>query len=260
MASIRNRWPVDDFDLLIDLHRDGERQGPGGDAETELALQLAGVDRTAPLRLADIGCGTGASTLLLARRLCHARITSVDLLPEFLEVLEARARQQGAAEAITTCACSMDSLPFAEGELDVIWSEGATYNIGFAKGIAAWRRFLKPGGLLVVSEITWTTASRPADLQRHWQTEYPEIDLASTKIGQLEQHGYAPIGYFVLPQHCWLDHYCRPLQGRFDAFLSRHGHSEAARAFVSDEEREIQLYESHKAHFGYGMYVARRLG
>ena len=251
---------MDPLNLLIDLHRDGERQGPGGDAETELALELAGVDRTAPLRLADIGCGTGASTLLLARLLGNARITAVDRLPEFLDVLQARARHLGVAGSITPCAASMDSLPFAEGELDVIWSEGAIYNIGFARGIAEWRRFLKPGGLLVVSEITWTTASRPADLQRHWQTEYPEIDRASTKIGQLEQHGYVPIGYFVLPPRCWLDPYYRPLQARFDDFLRRHGHSEAARAIVSAEEHEIQLYEAHNAHFGYGMYVARRVG
>ncbi len=249
---------MDPLDLLIDLHRDGERQGPGGDAETELALQLAGVDRTAPLKLADIGCGTGASTLLLAGLLGNARITAVDLRPEFLDVLEARARQLGVADAISPCACSMDNLPFADGELDVIWSEGAIYNIGFAKGIAGWRRFLKPGGLLVVSEITWTTASRPAELQRHWQEQYPEIDQASAKIALLERHGYAPIGYVVLPQHCWLDHYYRPLQARFDGFLRRHGHSEAARAIVSAEEHEIRLYETHKAHFGYGMVVARR--
>lgn len=251
---------MDPLDLLIDLHRDGERQGPGGDAETKLALQLAGVDRTAPLQLADIGCGTGASTLLLAGLLGNARITAVDLRPEFLDVLQSRARQLGVADAISPCACSMDNLPFADGELDVIWSEGAIYNIGFAKGIAGWRRFLKPGGLLVVSEITWTTASRPADLQRHWQEQYPEIDQASAKIALLERHGYAPIGYGVLPQHCWLDHYYRPLQARFNGFLRRHGHSEAARAIVSAEEHEIRLYETHGSHFGYGMYLARRVG
>ncbi len=251
---------MDPLDLLIDLHRDGARQGPGGDAETELALQLAGVDRTAPLQLADIGCGTGASTLLLARLLGNARITAVDLRPEFLDVLQVRARQLGVAEAISPCACSMDSLPFADGELDVIWSEGAIYSIGFAKGIAGWRRFLKPGGLLVVSDITWTTASRPADLQRHWQAAYPEIDVASAKIALLERHGYAPTGYFVLPPHCWLDHYYRPLQARFDDFLRRHGHSEAARAIVSAVEDEIRLYEAHGSHFGYGMVVARRVG
>ncbi|MEA5391276.1 class I SAM-dependent methyltransferase [Cyanobium gracile UHCC 0139] len=251
---------MDNLELLIDLHRDGERQGPGGEAETELALQLAGVDRAAPLQLADIGCGTGASTLLLARLLGNARITAVDRLPDFLDVLQARARHLGLADAITPCAASMDNLPFADGELGVIWSEGAIYNIGFARGIAEWRRFLKPDGLLVVSEITWTTAARPADLQRHWQTEYPEIDVASARIALLERHGYAPIGYVVLPQHCWLDHYYRPLQARFDSFLRRHGHSEAAKAIVSAEEHEIRLYEAHNAHFSYGMYVARRVG
>lgn len=54
---------MDDYRLLIDLHKQGYRQGPGGDAETELAMNLAMIDRTAPMRIADIGCGTGASTL-----------------------------------------------------------------------------------------------------------------------------------------------------------------------------------------------------
>ncbi len=37
-------------------------QGPGGDAESARALDLAMIDRTAPLKIADIGCGTGAFT------------------------------------------------------------------------------------------------------------------------------------------------------------------------------------------------------
>jgi hypothetical protein len=65
---------MDDFPLLIDLHKDAGRQGPGGDAETKKALDLGMIDRKAPLKIADICCGTGASTLLLAR-LLNARIT-----------------------------------------------------------------------------------------------------------------------------------------------------------------------------------------
>lgn len=247
-----------DFQLLIDLHRPAERQGPGGDAETRRALELAGLDRSRPLKIADIGCGTGAATILLAREL-DAHITAVDFLQEFLDELQARANENGVVILSATLNCSMEDLPFAEGEFDVIWSEGAVYNMGFETGVSAWSRFLKPGGKLIVSEITWLSATRPAELQSHWQTEYPEIDVASNKIGLLERHGYSPQGYFVLPLHCWLENYYRPMQGRFGAFLERHGHSEQARAVVEAEQHEIALYEKYRDDYSYGVYVAKKV-
>jgi len=250
---------VKDYQLLIDLHKDAKRQGPGGDAETEKALGLAMIDREAPLKIADIGCGTGASTIVLAR-LLQAQITAVDFLQEFLEVLEGRAENLGLSEKITTLSCSMENLPFGDEEYDVIWSEGAIYNIGFERGVRDWNRYLKVGGLLVVSEITWITGSRPSELQKYWEGEYPEIDVASSKIGVLEKNGYSPTGYYFLPEYCWLDNYYRPLQDRFKDFLIRNGNSEEARAIVERENREIELYEKNRTHYSYGVYVARKLG
>jgi len=249
---------VEDYQLLIDLHKNANRQGPGGDAESEKALSLAMIDRATPLKIADIGCGTGASTLLLAC-LMDAEITAVDFLRDFLEVLEDRAENGELAEKVTTLCCSMDNLPFRNEEYDVIWSEGAIYNIGFERGVIDWNRYLKVGGLLVVSEITWTTGTRPSELQKYWDEEYPEIDMASSKIGVLERNGYSPIGYFVLPEHCWLENYYRPMQNSFKDFLNRHGNSEEAREIVEAENREIKLYEKYKAHYSYGVYIARKL-
>jgi SAM-dependent methyltransferase len=165
----------------------------------------------------------------------------------------------GLYEKITTLACSMDNLPFGDDAYDVIWSEGAIYNIGFEKGVTDWKRFLKVGGLLVVSEITWITSSRPEELQKYWEDEYPEIDIASSKIGVLEKNGYSPIGYFVLPEHCWLDNYYRPMQESFKDFLRRNGNNEDARAIVDAENREIEMYEKYKNHYSYGVYIARKL-
>jgi ubiquinone/menaquinone biosynthesis C-methylase UbiE len=78
----------------------------------------------------------------------------VDFLPAFLEALKTRAAQGGLGEQIATVVGDLENLPFADEELDLIWSEGAIYNIGFEQGLKDWRRYLKPGGLLAVSEIT----------------------------------------------------------------------------------------------------------
>ncbi len=245
---------TDDLQLLVDLHVDGPRQGPGGDHETCVAIELAGLQGRTDLEVADIGCGSGASTLVLAREL-DAQITAVDRFPDFLTRLEA-----ADVRGVTTLAASMEALPFAAASLDAIWSEGAIYNMGFAAGVRAWRRFLKPDGILAVSELTWLTDRRPTALQSFWEGEYPEVDTAAAKFAVLERCGFSPIGYFVLPEHCWLDNYYRPLQARFADFLERHANSQAAQAVVADHANEIDLYERHKAFFGYGFYVARKMG
>ena len=102
---------MDEMQLLIDLHKDGTRQGPGGDDETRLAVTLSGLKGKKDLRIADIGCGTGASTMVLANEL-DAHITAVDFLPEFLAVLDANAKHSGVSQRIATLAERMDSLPF----------------------------------------------------------------------------------------------------------------------------------------------------
>ncbi len=247
---------MENIELLIDLHRDGKRQGPGGDDETRLAIRLSGLSEAKDLRIADIGCGTGASTLVLAQTL-DATVTAVDFLPDFLHQLERTAASHALGERIEPCVAAMDALPFEAHAFDAIWSEGAIYNMGFANGVRAWRRFLKPGGILAVSELTWLTQDRPPALEQYWMAEYGEVDRASAKLAVLEAHGFSPIGYFPLPERCWLDHYYRPLQARFADFLARHDHAAAATAVVAAEAQEIALYERHRAYVSYGYYIAK---
>ena len=248
---------MDELTLLADLHKAGLRQGPGSPDVTRRAMVLAGLDGSRPLEIADIGCGTGGASLELARML-DARITAVDFLPSFLDVLRQRAQAQGLGRIITLEA-SMDALPFTDASFDVIWSEGTVYNMGFEAGASAWKRFLKPGGKLVLSEITWTTAARPQTITDYWTAQYPEIDTASAKLAVLERHGYRPEGYFLLPPCCWQEHYYGPLRERFPAFLDRHGHSPQAAAIVAAEEEEMALYQKYGQFYSYGMYVAAKV-
>ncbi len=249
---------MDDYQLLVDLHKSAKRQGPGGDAETKKAIDLAMLDPSVPLKIADIGCGTGASTLQLAR-LLNAEITAIDLSSDFIEVLKINAKTEGLFHKIKPLIGSMENLALADQDYDLIWSEGAIYNIGFEKGITDWRKFLKPGGSLVVSEITWLTGDRPLEIQAYWQAEYPEIDTAASKIKILEKRGYSPVAYFALPEHCWLENYYQPMQNRFMDFLTRQGNSEQAQQIVNTENQEIALYKKYKQYYSYGVYIAKKL-
>jgi len=248
---------MDGFRLLMEFHIEDERQGPGGSAETKRAIKSAGLNKSEPLRIADIGCGTGSSTLVLAQEL-NAEIIAVDLFPEFLEVLESRAQKAGLSN-ITTNSASMDDLTFEPEALDVIWSEGAIYNIGFKNGISLWKRFLKPGGVLAVTEITWLTDDRPKEINDYWSSEYPEIATSAQKIKVLEQEGFKLLDYFPLPTRCWTENYYKPLQDRFASFLGKQGRSDKALQLIEMEKKEIELYEKFKDYYSYGFYIASKM-
>ena len=66
-----------ELELLVDLHLDGARQGPGSNATTLKALEITGLQHTTALKIADIGCGTGASALLLAEEL-DGQVIAID--------------------------------------------------------------------------------------------------------------------------------------------------------------------------------------
>ena len=252
-----NKEPIFEFDLtfIASFFRSLDRQGPGGDEQTRRALEF--LPETGPdLRIADIGCGTGHQTEVLARHL-GGTITAVDLLPEIIEGLEARMRRAGLNDRVTGLVGSMDDLPFRDGEFDLIWAEGSIYNIGFERGLTEWRRFLKPGGVIAVTECSWLAPSRLPETA-YIRENFPDIGTPAAKVRILEKAGYVPLAHFVLPQHCWTQNYYAAVAARIPDFLEEQGHSPAAVRMAALMREEIEHYRAHGTDYGYVFYIGQK--
>lgn len=246
-----------DINLICEYFSSMERQGPGSPEVTRKALSF--IDNLSESsHVADIGCGTGGQTMVLAES-CPGKITGIDLFPTFIHLFDSNANKFNLQHRVQGIVGNMENLPFQEEELDLIWSEGAIYNIGFERGLIEWRKFLKTGGYLAVSEASWFTNERPGEISDFWQDAYPEIDTISNKISILEKCGYVPIASFILPENCWMEHFYHLQVDAQKIFLNKYQGNPGAEALVANERREVQLYEKYKAFYGYVFYIGKKM-
>ena len=246
-----------DFNLICEFFLNTERQGPGSPEITLKALSF--IDNlTDKSLIADIGCGTGGQTMVLAQQ-APGHITGFDLFPAFIDRFNTNAGELNLQERVKGVVCSMDNLPFQNEELDLIWSEGAIYNIGFERGLNEWRKFLKTGGYIAVTESSWFTDKRPAEIENYCRPHFPEMNTISNKVAQIEKAGYMPVATFTLPTTCWTDHYFTPLIRAQEMFLDKYAGNKTAEDFVELQRYDAEIYRKYNEFYGYVFYIAKKI-
>jgi SAM-dependent methyltransferase len=240
-------------EALFRLFETLSRQGPGSNACTREALQRLPALPTAP-RVLDLGCGTGASTLVLAAAL-RTRVIAVDIHQPFLDQLRATAQARGLAPLIETRCADMRAPGAPPGSVDLLWSEGALYVLGFEQGLRLWRPLLAPGGCLVASECSWLCADPPAEAAAFFRSGYSGMAGIAENLERARAAGFDVIDHFTLPPAAWWDEFYTPLQERM-AQLAPEA-DPALAAMIDETRREIALYRLHSDSYGYVFYLLR---
>jgi hypothetical protein len=150
-------------------------------------------------------------------------------------------------------------MTLTEAWLDLIWSEGAIYNIGFERGLNEWRPFLKTDGYIAVSEASWFTEERPDEIDAFWKDAYPEIDTISNKVDQMQKAGYVPVATFILPETCWIEHFYEPEVAVRAEFLKKYAGNKTVEEFIANQKHEADLYYTYKKFYGYVFYIGKKL-
>jgi SAM-dependent methyltransferase len=205
-------------------------------------------------RILDIGCGPGMQTVELLR-ITNGTVVALDLLPFMIARVKAGAESSGVSDRLVTFVQDMKEMAFPESSFDVIWSEGAIYNLGFEAGLKKIKKFVKPGAYVAVSEAVWLKPDPPPEVVEFWQ-EYPEIDTVSVKLEVIERIGYEVVGQFIFPPTAWTEQYYDPMEERI-AEKAWRGIPDAE-AVLREAGNEISIFRQHFDYFSYAFFVMRK--
>jgi SAM-dependent methyltransferase len=183
-------------------------------------------------------------------RLSGGQVTGLDIDKSALHELARRADQEGLSDHIQVVHSSMFDMDFAEGSFDVIWAEGSMHVLGFERALGEWRRFVRPGGFLVVHEMVWLRPDPPAEVANCPELAYPGIRTVPEYIAQIPEHGYALVAHFCLPEDFWLRDYFDPMMARLRLLRKKYAGDQAAQKTLDKEERAADLYKKYSNWYG----------
>ncbi|MCL2339389.1 MAG: class I SAM-dependent methyltransferase [Actinomycetia bacterium] len=245
------------YNLLIESHSWLTRQGPGSPAATVKALSFLG-ELSRYTRVADLGCGTGGQTMLLARQL-PATIVALDQSPEFIHILNTTVEQANLQPRVTGVVGQMEALPFQPSEFDLIWSEGAIDAIGLKTGLLHWRDFLKVGGYVAFTCPSWFSAEHPPEVDSFWLEAGSALSSIGDNIATLQSCGFNFIAAFALPEECWTENYFIPRTEAEQKLLQKYSDIPLVMEFLESSRYEIELYERFGQSYGYAFYIGYKV-
>jgi SAM-dependent methyltransferase len=179
-------------------------------------------------RIAEIGCGTGQTSLYLAR--ADRQVVALDLSREALKLGAAAAQRYG-IERVTFVEADLSRLPLKAGAFDLVYSSGVLHHTPDPR--AAFARIVdavRPGGMIVIGLYN-TVARLPLRARR--------------VVARLTGHRWVPFDPVLRDRQgeperreAWLrDQYAHPEE-------HRHSVAEVRRWFAENDVEWLRTYPS----------------
>lgn len=188
-------------------------------------------------RILDIGCGNGVPTLELAR-LSDGEITGLDKDQSLLDEVARKAVKAGVANRVKIVRVSMADMKFPAGHFDIIWAEGSIAAVGFKRGLEEWRRFLKPGGFMVVHD-------KKGNVKR--------------KLEDIFNCGFKLLRWFIVDEGAWWAEYYAPLEKLIRDSGIRYVHEPQVLEALRNDQREIEMFKRNPGRFSSVFFVMSNL-
>lgn len=246
------------WEVFFEVYEPLPRQGPGNRACAEKALGLCRQLPQAPAVL-DLGCGVGGQSLHLAELLPSALITAMDSHAPSIERLSAAIAQRGLAERVRPLVGDMARPGLPPESFDLIWSEGALYNIGIEHALQICHGLLRLDGYLAFTDAVWRTEDPPPEVKASFDFDYPEMGTVPDALHAIRKTGLTLVGHFTLSDAAWWNDFYTPMQRRIEELRRRYLGDAAALAVLDQLAQEPEMHRRHSDHYAYEFFIAQRV-
>ena len=244
------------WEVFFEVFEPLPRQGPGNRACAGRALGLCRGLPPSPTVL-DLGCGAGGQTLHLAE-LTSGSIVALDSHAPSMERLRATVAARGLDGRVRPVAGDMAHPDLPAESFDLIWSEGALYNIGIENALRVCHGLLRPGGYLAFTDAVWRKENPPPEVRASFDLDYPTMGGVPDVMAAVERCEFSLVGHFTLPDDAWWDDFYTPMEQRIAELRGRYAGDAEALGVLDQLAQEPEMHRRHSAYYAYEFFVARR--
>ena len=244
------------WEIFLEVYEALPRQGPGNFACAAKALGLCRNLPPSPAVL-DLGCGVGGQTLHLTE-LTSGPIIAIDRHAASIARLKAILAERGLSERVQAMVGDIAYLDQPPESFDLIWSEGALYNIGIEKALKICRRLLRPEGHLAFTDAVWRKADPPREVKASFDLDYPEMGWLADVLAAIEECRFELVGHFTLPDEAWWDDFYTPMMFRIEVLRGKYAKDDEALAVLDQLAQEPEMHRRYSDYYAYEFFVVRR--
>ena len=147
----------------------------------------------------------------------------------------------------------MKDIPAVFHRIDLLWWEGAAYNIGFFNALVAWASSISEDGYAVISELSWLREQVPDAKREFFLSGYPDMRSIQQNIAVAQNAGYKVLATYTLPKEAWVEDYYEVLESRAKVLVDHSDQS--VRDLAIETAKEIEIFKCSEGSYGDVFYV-----
>lgn len=244
------------WEIFLEVFESLPRQGPGNRSCAARALGLCRGLQEFPAIL-DLGCGVGGQTFQLAE-LSPGIILAIDSHAPSIERLQAAIRDRGLSHRMSAVVGDMAQPELEPESFDLIWSEGALYNVGLRNALRVCHGLLRPGGYLAFTDAIWRRENPPTEVRASFDLDYPAMGSLDDDLAAIRDNGFELTGHFTLPDEAWWEDFYTPMETLIETLRDKYASDAEALAILDQLAEEPEMHRRHSDYYAYEFFVARR--